>query len=198
MKYFLFSVRPLAFDLATTAFFYGVLATTGDVRLATALGILLGVLQVAFMAVTRRPIAPMQWMGLALVVVMGGATMITHDPRFVLVKASVVYAAIGLTMLQPGWMMRYIPPIAVENLPRNVIVAFGYLWALLMFGTGALNLYLTLTTGPKVVATVMSLWAPGSKIALFAFQFLSMRWMARRRYLARQSRGSGLVAGERA
>jgi len=180
MQNFLYAARPLLTDLAATLFFYAVLATTGDVRAATLLGMALGVGQVLYMRLRHRPIAAMQWTSLALVVVMGGATLITHDPRFVLVKATVVYAAIGAAMCQPGWMRRYIPPVATDHIPASLVTGFGFVWAALMFGTGALNLYLALTAGPKVVAEVMSLWAPGSKIALFAIQYLSFRAVARR------------------
>lgn len=186
MSPFIYAVRPLAVDLAATLIFYGVLALTGDVRIATGVAMALGVAQVVAMKLRGRPIALLQWTSLALVVVMGGATLLTHDPRFVLIKATVVYAAIGASMLQPGWMYRYVPPVATEHLPRGLVVGFGFVWAALLFATGALNLYLALTAGPKVVAQVMTIWAPASKIGLFAIQYLSFRAIARRSLAAAQ------------
>ena len=194
MNPFLYAVRPLAIDLAATLFFYLILATTHNVALATGAGMVLGLAQVALMKLRHRPIALMQWTSLTLVIVMGGLTLITHDARFVLIKASIVYAAIGCAMLQPGWMYRYVPPIATDHLPRSLVVGFGYFWATLIFGTGALNLYLTLTAGPTVVAQVMSLWAPGSKITLFAIQYLSFRSIARRSIIAARHNSEGLAA----
>ncbi len=191
MNPFLYAVRPLATDLAATLVFYGVLAATGDVRTATLVGMGLGVAQVAYMKLRRRPIALLQWTSLALVVVMGGLTLITHDARFVLVKATVVYLAIGATMLQPGWMYRYVPPIATDHLPRQLVVGFGYVWATLLLSTGALNLYLALTASPQVVASVMSIWAPASKIGLFAVQYGVFRTIARRSILAERARSAG-------
>ena len=187
MNPFLYAVRPLATDLAATLFFYGVLAVTGDVRTATLVGMGLGVAQVIYMKLRHRPIALMQWTSLSLVVVMGGLTLITHDPRFVLVKATVVYLAIGAAMLQPGWMYRYVPPVATDHLPRKLVVGFGYVWAALLIGTGALNLYLTLTASPQTVAAVLSVWAPTSKIGLFAIQYLTFRTIARRSILAERA-----------
>lgn len=187
MSPFLYAVRPLAIDLAATLVFYGVLALTGDVRIATGVAMALGVAQVVGMKLRGRPIALLQWTSLALVVVMGGATLLTHDPRFVLIKATVVYAAIGASMLQPGWMYRYVPPIATDHLPRSLVVGFGFVWAALLFGTGGLNLYLALTAGPTVVAQVMTIWAPASKIGLFAIQYLTFRTIARRSYVAGQA-----------
>ena len=193
MNSFLYAVRPLATDLAATLFFYAVLAITGDVSAATLVGMGLGVAQVIYMKLRHRPIALMQWTSLSLVVVMGGLTLLTHDARFVLVKATVVYLAIGAAMLQPGWMYRYVPPMATDHLPRNLVVGFGYVWAALIIGSGGLNLYLTLTASPRVVASVMSVWAPASKIGLFAIQYMTFRTIARRSILAERAQAPAAV-----
>jgi intracellular septation protein A len=132
----------------------------------------------------KMPIAPMQWVSLVLVVTMGGLTLITDDPRFVLVKVSIFYIAIGAAMLQPGWLYRYVPPIAVNRLPRSLVVAFGFVWAALIIGTGLLNLVLTFTVSAKAVAGVMAVWAPSSKILLFVVQYLLFRAITRRRIIA--------------
>ena len=187
MDHFLYSVKPLAIDLAATLFFYVILATTHSVPLATGLGMALGLALVTFKLYRGEQVAPMQWTSLALVFVMGGLTLITHDARFVLIKATVIYVAIGATMLEKGWMYRYIPPIAVDHVPRRLVIAFGYVWAVLIFGSGLLNLYLTFTASPQTVAKVMSLWAPGSKITLFLIQFFLMRAIGRRNYFAAAS-----------
>jgi len=184
MDHFLYSVRPLATDLAATLFFYLILSTTHSVALATTVGIALGVGQFIFMRLRGTPLVPMQLTSLALVIVMGGLTLITHDARFVLFKATVVYVAISGAMLEPGWMYRYIPPIAVDHIPRRLVVGFGYVWAALIFGTGVLNLYLTFTAKPETVAKVLAIWAPSSKITLFLIQFFLMRTIGRRNYRA--------------
>ena len=144
----------------------------------------MGLGQLGIMRLRGMPIARLQWTSLFLVIVMGGLTLITHDARFVLFKATVVYVAIGTTMLEPGWMYRYIPPIAIDHIPRNMIVGFGYVWAALIFGTGILNLYLTFTRPPEVVASIMAIWAISSKVSLFLVQFFSLRFIARQAYWA--------------
>jgi len=184
MDHFLYSVRPLLTDLAATLFFYLVLSTTHSVSLATGLGIALGISQFVVMRLRGTPVARLQLASLALVIVMGGLTLITRDARFVLVKATVVYVAIGATMLEPGWMYRYVPPIAVDHIPRRLVIGFGYIWSGLIFGTGLLNLYLTFTAKPEFVAQVMTVWAPCSKIGLFLVQFFLMRSIGRRNYRA--------------
>ncbi|CAN7246876.1 septation protein IspZ [Phenylobacterium sp. LjRoot164] len=180
MSPLVYAARPILIDMAATLVFYVFLAASGDVALATGVGIALGVAQVAVMKLRGRKIAAMQWTALALVVIMGGATLITHDARFVLFKATIVYAAIGAAMLECGWMGRYMPPIAQGRIPESYINGAGYVWAGLMFVSGLLNLGMTLLADPKLTASVMSLWAPGSKLALFAAQYLLFRSVARR------------------
>jgi intracellular septation protein len=184
MSPFVYAVRPIVVDLAATLFFYGVLAVSGDVTLATGLGIGLGVLQLIYMKARGIKIAALQWMGLALVVIMGGATLLTHDARFILIKPTLIYLAIGAAMLQPGWMLRYVPPIAVGHVPQKVVIGAGYVWAGLMFVSGALNLALALTADPKTTAGVMAIWSPASKVVLFALQYVTFRHIARRSIMA--------------
>ena len=78
----------------------------------------------------------MTYASLALVIVLGGATLLTNDPRFVLAKPAIAHFAIGAIMLKRGWMLRYMPPIVAETIPEYVTVA-GYAWAALMFALGA-------------------------------------------------------------
>jgi intracellular septation protein A len=173
------AIRPVVIDLAATLFFYAVLALTGDAPLAAAAGILLGLAQAGLMRLRGIPIALLQWISLGLVVVLGTMTIMTHDPRFVIVKVTIVYLAVGAGMLRPGWMRRYIPRIADGHIPPSLITGFEYGWAALIIGTGLLNLGLTIMTSARMVASVMTIWAPASKLALFAVQYLLMRAIAR-------------------
>ena len=64
----------------------------------------------------------MTYASLALVIVLGSATLLTNDPRFVLAKPSIAHFAIGAIMLKRGWMLRYMPPIVTETIPEYVTV----------------------------------------------------------------------------
>ena len=52
-------------------------------------------------------------MSLGLVVVLGGATMLTQNPRFMMVKPTIIHLAVAAVMLRPGWMIRYLPEVCV-------------------------------------------------------------------------------------
>jgi intracellular septation protein A len=180
MRDLLNSARLLVFDLAATILFLVVLLATGDLLLAVGLGVALGVVQIGWMMARKQPIDTMQWLSIGLVVVSGAATMLTRDPRFVMLKPSVIYCIVGAYMLRPGWMNRYLPPIAVAVVP-DLAWFFGFAWAGLMFLSAALNIVLALILEPIAWSAVMSAWGLASKIVLFLVQYVTMRTIGQRR-----------------
>jgi intracellular septation protein A len=125
---------------------------TDNVAVATGAAVAVGLAQVVVMRLTGRPIDVMQWLALGLVLVLGAATLITQDSRFIMVKPTVIHWAIGGVMLRHGWMTRYLPPIARDNLPLSVMVTAGYAWSALMFLLGALNFFIATTMSFQVWA----------------------------------------------
>ena len=174
------SARPLITDLASTLLFLVVLLATRDLMLAVALGVGLGIIQIVWMKARRQPIDTMQWLSIGLVVVSGIATMLTNDARFVMLKPSVIYCIVGAYMLKPGWLNRYLPPIAVQIVP-DIAWWFGFVWAGLMFASAALNIVLALTLDPVSWSATMSIWGIASKVALFLIQYMTMRSIGVRR-----------------
>lgn len=174
------SARLLVSDLASTILFLVVLLVTKDLMLAVALGVGLGIIQIAWLKLRRQGIDTMQWLSIGLVVVSGIATMLTSDPRFVMLKPSVIYCIVGTYMLRPGWMNRYMPPIAVQTVP-DIAWIFGFVWAGLMFGSAVLNIVLAMTLDPIGWSAVMSMWGVASKVALFLIQYMMMRAIGMRR-----------------
>ena len=174
------SAQLLASDLASTLLFLAVLIATRQLTLAVVLGLALGIAQIAWMLARGKPIDAMQWLSLGLVVVAGVATLLTSDPRFVMLKPSVVYCIAGAYMLRPGWMNRYLPPVAVAVVP-DLAFFFGFAWAGLMFASAALNLVLALRLDPVTWSIAISAWGIASKVALFLVQYLVMSGIGRRR-----------------
>ena len=174
------SARLLVSDLASTILFLVVLLITKDLMLAVALGVGLGIIQIGWMKLRRQPIDTMQWLSIGLVVVSGIATMLTSDPRFVMLKPTVIYCIVGAYMLKPGWMNRYLPPIAVHLVP-DLTWTFGFVWAGLMFGSAVLNVVLAMTLDPVSWSATMSIWGLASKVALFLAQYGLRRFVGMRR-----------------
>jgi intracellular septation protein A len=180
MKNLAFAIRPLALDMLSTLFFAGVYALTKNLIVATALGIAIGVGQVAWLLARRRKIAALQWASVGLVIVMGGAAILTNDPRFVMIKPTIIYVVVAASMLQPGWMMRYLPPDGLRYLPRSVIVGGGYAWAALMALTAGLNLYFAFETNAATWAAFLAIFPMASKLTAFAVHYTTFRLIGAR------------------
>ncbi|WP_338828477.1 inner membrane-spanning protein YciB [Bradyrhizobium sp. 27S5] len=183
MKHFLNAARLLALDLASTLVFLVLFLLTHNTALAVGLGIAFGVAQIGIQLMRGKRIDAMEWLSLFLVVAAGSATLITHDPRFVLFKPSIIYAIVGVVMLKPGWLNRYLPEIAQTVVP-DVAVIVGYAWAGLMFVSAAVNAFVALTCEITTWAIVMPIYGIVSKIVVFLGGFAAMRFTARRRIRA--------------
>jgi len=185
MQNLLFAARPLANDVLSTLVFALLVALKIDLRVAVGLSVAVGAGQIALALHRRRPVAALQWMSLGLVMVFGAASLVTDDIRFVMIKPSIIYLVIGATMLQRGWMLRYVPPVAVGRVD-DVMTAFGYVWATLMFATAAANLVVAYAFTPHWPAFV-AVVPMGSKLVLFAIQFRTVGAVARRRIRGAQA-----------
>lgn len=104
----------LASDFLSTIVFLVVYLATDNVLVATGVAIAGAVAQVVYARVKGQALGTMTWASLGLVIVLGGATLLTNDPRFVLAKPAIGHIAIGTIMLKRGWMLRYLPPIVTE------------------------------------------------------------------------------------
>jgi intracellular septation protein A len=185
MKNLLAAGKLLFLDMAATLFFLVLYLLSHNVTLAVVLGMALGTAQIGWQFARGKPIDTMQWMSLFLVLGAGAVTLITNDPRFVMIKPSVIYIIVGVVMLQRGWMNRYLPPIAIELVP-DIAVIFGYVWSGLMFFSAALNVIVALNVSVATWSVAMSVWGIVSKAVLFLIGYATMRIIAGRRYRRRQ------------
>jgi intracellular septation protein len=183
MKDFLKAARLLLLDLASTLVFLLLFLLTHNTVLSVGLGIAFGVAQIGIQLVRGRRIDIMEWLSLFLVVAAGTATLLTHDPRFVLFKPSIIYAIVGCVMLKPGWLNRYLPEIA-RTVVSDVAVAVGYVWAGLMFVSAAVNGYIALTCDVSTWAVVMPIYGMVSKVVVFVGGYAAMRIIGRQRITA--------------
>lgn len=168
-------------DFLSAILFVIAYAVSDSVRVAAAAVVVAGLLQFGQLKRRVRRIEPMQWASLGVIVVLGGATILTQNPRFVMVKPSFVYFGVAAAMLQRGWMVRYITPIARQNVPEATMVAAGYAWAALIAALGLTNLVIALYFGLAVWAWFVCVGAVGAKMAAVALQYAVFRVIVRRR-----------------
>jgi intracellular septation protein len=186
MKNLFAAGKLLLLDMASTFFFLVLYLSTHNITLSVVLGMALGIGQIGWQFARKKPIDTMQWMSLFLVLGSGAATLITNDPRFVMVKPSVIYTIVGIVMLKPGWMNRYLPPVAIELVP-DVAFIFGFVWAGLMFFSAALNLFVAFNFSVVTWSATMSIWAIVSKAVLFLIGYATMRTIGVRRRRVRMA-----------
>jgi intracellular septation protein len=173
-------------DFLSTIVFLVVYLTTDNVALATSVAIAGAVAQVVYSRVKGKPLGFMTYASLALVIVLGGATLLTNDPRFVLAKPSIAHFAIGAIMLKRGWMLRYMPPLVAEIIPEYVTIA-GYAWAALMFALGLGTIAVASIGDLKLWAFYVSVVLIGAKLTAFAVQYIAFRMLVTNRIRAAQA-----------
>ena len=173
----------LLYDFLSAIVFLVLYLSTGNVVLATSVAVAGAVAQVIYSRLKGQPLSFMTYASLALVIVLGTATLLTNDPRFVLAKPSIAHFAIGAIMLKRGWMLRYMPPIVAETIPEYVMFA-GYAWAALMFVLGVGTIAAASTGDLKLWAFYVSVVLIGAKIAAFAVQYVAFRLLITNRLRA--------------
>src|SRR3954453_14655117 len=164
----------LATDFFSTIVFLALYLITGNIVLATGVAIAGAIAQVIWSRIKGEQLSFMTWASLGFVIMLGSATLLTSDPRFVLAKPSIAHFAIGAIMLKRGWMLRYMPPIVTETVPEYVTLA-GYAWAGLMFVLGAGVIAVAATGDIKLWTFYVTAIAIGAKLAAFAVQYVAFR-----------------------
>lgn len=175
--------RQLFVDFFSTIVFLAVFAATGDILIATGVAIAGAIGQFILSRIKQQKLDVMTWASFALVIVLGGATLLTKDPRFVLIKPAIGHFAIGAIMLRRGWMLRYSPPMVKENIPHLAVVA-GYAWAALMFVLGIGVIAFAMTGDVKLWAFYVTVIAIGAKVLAFAIQYVVFRVVITRKLRA--------------
>ena len=175
------ALQQLIGDFLSAILFLVIYAISGNLVAAAGIAVAAGLAQFARLNLIGRRIEPVQWMSLGLVVMLGGTTMLTQSPRFMMVKPTIVHWAVAAVMLRRGWMVRYLPEIVLRNVPEPTIVAAGYAWAALLAALGLANLIIALRFDFAIWAWFISVGSVGAKLAAFALQYGVFRTIIRQR-----------------
>ena len=172
--------RKLIADFLSTIVFLIVWTVTDNVLVATGVAVASAIVSLVHARLVGRKLDLMAWASLALVLLLGSATFLTHDARYVLIKPSIAHFALGAIMLRRGWMSRYMPPAVLDHAHELPIIA-GYAWAILMFALGAGTIATAMTGDIRLWTLYVSVVAVGAKIVALALQFLVFRIIIGRR-----------------
>jgi intracellular septation protein len=178
------ALQHLLSDFLAAILFWVVYAVSGG-NIAVAVGIAMaaGVGQILVFRLRGRAINRMQWLTLGLVLVLGAASLATQSARFMMAKPSIGHFAVAAVLLRRGWMSRYLPEIARQNIPESTIVTAGYVWAGVLAGIGVANLVVAATASVQTWILFISVGSIGIKLAVLAGQYLVFRTIVRRRLL---------------
>jgi intracellular septation protein len=162
MKKIFFDLFPiilffLAFKLAgshpdqANAFAHALHYTATDLKqlpilLATAVAIVATMLQIGWVWLRHGKVDTMLWVSLALISILGGATLLFQDPTFIKWKPTVLYwlFAVVLAVSQLLFnknLIRSMMQQAQLELPESIWIKLNYSWVAFFDLMGVLNLY---------------------------------------------------------
>lgn len=115
------------------------------VYVATGVAIAATIAQIIYLRIKNGKVEPMQWISLGLIVVFGGATLISHNDTFIKWKPTVLYWLMAAALLGSQWLMgkNLIQKLmsAQVQLPQPVWDKLNYSWAIFFVLMGALNIW---------------------------------------------------------
>jgi intracellular septation protein len=88
----------LLFDFFPIILFFAAYKVS-DIFVATGVGIVATIAQIAWLRVRTGRTEPLQWVSLAIIGVLGGLTIALHDNTFIKVKPTVLYWVLGGVLL---------------------------------------------------------------------------------------------------
>lgn len=150
-----------------------------DIFTATAVAIAASVLQIGYMLVRRHKVSGMQWTGLVIIVLFGGATLVLHDETFIKWKPTVLYwlgsvVFLGALTFKQN-MVKAMMSEGIE-LPEPVWTRLAIAWGLFFFLIGGLNLWVAYTFSTPAWVNFKVFGATGLMVAFVIAQAL---WIAR-------------------
>jgi intracellular septation protein len=112
---------------------------------ATGVAIVCVLLQVGWRLARKQRVEPMLWITLGVVVVLGGATLLSGDERFIKWKPSIVYwaAALALVVARVGFGRNLVRRALESNFspPEGIWLRLLVAWVMFLLALGALNLF---------------------------------------------------------
>jgi intracellular septation protein len=134
----------LVFDLFPVILFFVAYKVT-DIYTATAVAIAATVVQIIWVKLRRGKVDKMLWISFGIITVMGGATLLLHDPTFIKWKPTVLYWAFAAVLVGAEFLFkRNLIRAMMEQqltLPDLVWTRLSLSWTAFFVVMGFANLY---------------------------------------------------------
>lgn len=153
--------------------FFAVYYITKDIFLATGVCIIASWGQLLFYKIKFKHISKNTWISTILISVFGGLTIGLHDKTFVMLKPTVLFWLIGISMLVGQVIGKNMIKLTLSkeiNLPNKVWSSLNIAWGLFFIGLGALNLFIAFNFSEDMWVKFKVF---GSLILTFTFMIIS-------------------------
>lgn len=148
--------------------FAGIYAATGAAILAS-------VIQVAYSYFVSKKVDSMQWITLAIITVLGGATLLFHNELFIKWKPTAIEWAFALVFLLSQWVgKKPLTQRLLENnmqLPANLWQRLNLSWVAFFALMGLLNVYVLYHFSTNV-------WVNFKLFGMLGFTVVFVVWQA--------------------
>lgn len=112
---------------------------------ATAIAIIVSICQILFAWARKRPIEPMMWISLVILLLFGGSTLLLHNEWFIKWKPTILYWIFSLIILisQFGFKKNIIQKLLSKQIqmPDKIWKRLNLGWGLFFCILGAVNLF---------------------------------------------------------
>jgi intracellular septation protein len=134
----------LLIDFFPIALFFAAFKIWG-IYVATGVAIAATVAQIGWLRYSTGKVEPMQWLSLGIILVFGGATILSHDESFIKWKPTILYwmmggaLAVGMLFLRKNLLKSLMG--SQLQLPDNAWRAMNWSWIAFFAVMGLLNLW---------------------------------------------------------
>ena len=167
---FLFDFFPvILFFVAYKAF---------DIYAATAVAIVASIAQVGYLKLARKKVEPMMWLGLGIIVIAGGATIIFKNEMFIKWKPTVLFAAMAAAIgIAQFWFKKNPVSFIFNNTiqaPDAVWRKLSLTWIAFLLFVAALNIWFAYYTSTDTWVLFKTF---GDMGLFFIFIVLQIFWL---------------------
>ncbi len=147
-----------------------------DIFVATAVAIVAAIVQIGWLWFHRRQVDKMMWINLAIIVIFGGATLISQDETFIKWKPTVLYWLIATVLLVSNLIFR---KNLIQTMLEKQIVVPLFVWNRLnlswigfFLAMGCINLYVAFSFSVDTWVTFKLFGATGLMLVFIIVQMM--------------------------
>jgi intracellular septation protein len=151
-----------------------------DIYVATGVAMAATVAQIGWLLANRRPVPPIMWTTLVLIIVFGGATILLQDKRFIMWKPTVLYwlfagVLAGSQVFFNRSLLKNLMGSQLE-LPDPIWRRMSWNWVLFFVVMGFANLYVMYQFSEEIWAAFKVF---GTTALTFLFVLAQLPWLSK-------------------